>query len=71
MALKLPDSAVPMGDFPVAKAVDIDFNDGENLQDKFDNGDLGGGSSFSGSYNDLTDKPTIPTKVSDLTNDCN
>lgn len=24
---------------------------------------------FSGSYNDLSDKPTIPTKVSDLTND--
>ena len=44
MALKLPDSAVPMGDFPVAKAVDIDFDDGENLQDKLDNGKLGGGS---------------------------
>ena len=42
MALKLPDSAVPMGDFPVAKAVDIDFNDGENLQEKLDNGKLGG-----------------------------
>lgn len=27
------------------------------------------GSSFSGSYNDLTDKPTIPSKTSDLTND--
>lgn len=26
-------------------------------------------SNFSGSYNDLTDKPTIPTKVSQLTND--
>lgn len=24
---------------------------------------------FSGSYNDLTNKPTIPTKTSDLTND--
>ena len=43
MALKLPDSAVPMGDFPVAKAVDIDFDDGENLQEKLDNGALGGG----------------------------
>ena len=42
MALKLPDSAVPMGDFPVAKAVDIDFDDGENLQEKLDNGTLGG-----------------------------
>ena len=43
MALKLPDSAVPMGDFPVAKAVDIDFDDGENLQEKLDNGSLGSG----------------------------
>lgn len=29
----------------------------------------GTGNEFSGSYNDLTDKPTIPTKTSDLTND--
>ena len=28
-----------------------------------------GKSDFSGSYNDLTDRPTIPTKTSDLTND--
>lgn len=28
-----------------------------------------GTSSFSGSYNDLTNKPTIPSKTSDLTND--
>lgn len=28
-----------------------------------------GTSSFSGSYNDLSDKPTIPTKTSDLNND--
>ena len=28
-------------------------------------------SNFSGSYNDLSDKPTIPTKVSDLENDSN
>ena len=30
-----------------------------------------GTSSFSGSYNDLTNKPTIPTKTSQLTNDSN
>ena len=50
MALKLPDSAVPMGDFPVAKAVDIDFDDGENLQEKLDNGTLGGGGADSEGY---------------------
>ena len=30
-----------------------------------------GTSSFSGSYNDLSNKPTIPSKTSDLTNDSN
>jgi hypothetical protein len=33
--------------------------------------DQSGGSSFSGSYNDLTDKPTIPADVSDLTDNTN
>ena len=31
--------------------------------------DAGSGSGFSGDYNDLTNKPTIPSKTSDLTND--
>ena len=59
MALKLPDSAVPMGDFPVAKAVDIDFDDGENLQDKFDNGELGGG----GNTNEVVKKTDITDTI--------
>lgn len=42
MALKFPDSAVPMGDFPVTTADNIDFLDGESLQYKLDNGTLGG-----------------------------
>ena len=59
MALKLPDSAVPMGDFPVARAVDIDFDDGENLQEKLDNGTLGG---------DNADLTEINTKLAQLEN---
>ena len=41
------------------------------LKTNMSNINTGGGNSFSGSYNDLTDKPTIPTKVSDLVNDSN
>ena len=39
------------------------------LKTNINNINTGGGSSFSGSYNDLTDKPIIPTKTSDLNND--
>lgn len=38
----------------------------EKLDDKLDTSDA-----FSGSYNDLTNKPSIPSKTSDLTNDSN
>lgn len=39
------------------------------LMSKTDKAKLDGLNNFSGSYNDLTDKPTIPTATSDLTND--
>ena len=42
MALKFPDTAVPMGDFPAAMAEHIDFSDGKSLQEKYDSGELGG-----------------------------
>ena len=45
MSIKLVDSLSPMGSFPVAEAKDIVFDDKENLQDKLDNGSLGGGGS--------------------------
>lgn len=61
MALKLPDSAVPMGDFPVAKAVDIDFDDGENLQEKLDNGTLGGGGGASEAEFVSYDNESLPS----------
>ena len=43
MAVKLADTLAPMGEFPIANAKDIDFDDGESLQEKLDNGTLGGG----------------------------
>lgn len=50
-----------------------DWHAGDYLHVKQDGSDLEwvplSGVASSGSYNDLTDKPTIPTKTSDLTND--
>ncbi len=43
MSIKLVDSLSPMGSFPVAEAKDIVFADSENLQQKLDDGSLGGG----------------------------
>ena len=55
-----------------AKKTDLHNHDNKTVldnitQDKFDSWD--NKSEFSGSYNDLTDKPTIPSKTSQLTND--
>ena len=43
MAIKLADTLAPMANFPAAMAEHINFSDNESLQDKYDNGDLGGG----------------------------
>ena len=48
MAVKLPDTLVPMADFPSAYARDVQFTDGENLQDKLDKGKLGSSSGGTG-----------------------
>ena len=48
MAVKLPDTLVPMADFPSAFAKDVQFTDGENLQDKLDKGKLGSSSGGTG-----------------------
>lgn len=42
MAIKFVDTVSPVGDFPAALAQDVDFTDGDSLQDKYDNGELGG-----------------------------
>ena len=43
MAIKLADTLVPMADFPAVEAKDVAFNDNKSLQEKYDNGELGGG----------------------------
>ena len=43
MGVRLPDVTEAMGDFPVAYAKDIEFADGERLQEKLDTGSLSGG----------------------------
>ena len=43
MAVRLPDTAEPMGNFAGMMAKHIECEDGERLQDKIDNGSLGGG----------------------------
>ena len=42
MAIKLADTLAPMADFPAVEAKDVAFNDNKTLQEKYDNGELGG-----------------------------
>ena len=48
MAIKLADTLAPMADFPAVEAKDVAFNDNKSLQEKYDNGELGGGSGTAG-----------------------
>ena len=41
--IKLADTLAPLADFPAAYANDLEFDDGKNLQEKLNNGELGGG----------------------------
>lgn len=59
MAVKLPDTLVPMADFPSAFAKHIQFTDGENLQDKLNNGKLGGSKLTGEQTNNIEKIPTI------------
>ena len=43
MAIKLADTLTPMADFPAVEAKDVAFKDNKSLQEKYDNGELGGG----------------------------
>ena len=43
--IKLADTLAPLANFPAAYAKDIEFDDGKNLQEKLNNGELGGSGS--------------------------
>ena len=62
---------VGLGNVGNFKAVSTEQGQGLTTQEKANaRSNIGAGDSdFSGSYNDLTDTPTIPSKTSDLTND--
>ena len=67
MAIKLADTAQPMADFPGMMAEHIEFADGERLQQKLDNGTLGGGGASytelsQAEYNALTDDEKLSGK---------
>ena len=46
--IKLADTLAPMADFPAVEAKDVEFSDNKTLQEKYDNGELGGGSGTAG-----------------------
>ena len=56
MAIKLADTLAPMADFPAVEAKDVAFNDNKTLQEKYDNGELGGGGT----------SVTVDTEMSDI-----
>ena len=68
MAIKLADTLAPMADFPAVEAKDVAFNDNKSLQEKYDNGELGGGGGGSGEENTIE---SISVNGSALTPDSN
>lgn len=65
MAVRMADTAEPMGDFPIAKAKHIEFEDGEKLQEKLDNGTLGSGGGTP--YDDTEVRALIDTNKTNIT----
>ncbi len=67
MSIQVIDKIKPLGNFKIADATDIEI-EGIGLDEKVANIEM---NAFSGNYNDLSNKPTIPTKTSQLQNDSN
>ena len=62
--IKLADTLVPLSSFPSAYAKDIEFDDGKNLQEKLNNGELGGGTNITvdSAMSDISTNP-VQNKV--------
>lgn len=59
--IKLADTLAPMADFPAVEAKDVAFSDDKTLQEKYDNGELGGSGSGSISITVDTDMSSTST----------
>lgn len=62
MAIKLADTLAPMADFPAVEAKDVAFNDNKSLQEKYDNGELGGGGTSITVDSAMSDTSTNPVQ---------
>ena len=62
MAIKLADTLAPMADFPAVEAKDVAFNDNKSLQEKYDNGELGGGGTSVTVDTEMSDTSTNPVQ---------
>ena len=64
MAIKLADTLAPMADFPAVEAKDVAFNDNKSLQEKYDNGELGGsGTAGKSAYEIAVDNGFVGTET--------
>ena len=69
--IKLADTLAPMADFPAVEAKDVAFNDNKSLQEKYDNGELGGGASsadIENHNNSETAHPSILSQINEIKN---
>ena len=67
--IKLADTLAPMADFPAVEAKDVAFNDNKSLQEKYDNGELGGGVSsadIANHNNSETAHPSILSQINEI-----
>ena len=60
--IKLADTLAPMADFPAVEAKDVAFSDNKTLQEKYDNGELGGAGTSITVDSAMSDTSTNPVQ---------